>query len=143
MIRLEEVQHWHIDQIVPRAVYKNENLTGLSGLIGNNDVFSCAVVKDDLVLAIVGGTIMWEGMAHAWAIISDHVKKFPIEFHKQVKRLLESSIAELKLHRLEVTVKANFDMGRKWLESLGFEYEARLYQYGIDKSDYLLFARYA
>lgn len=141
-IRLEELQMWHIEEIKPRSVYRNEPLD-LKGLIGNDQIFASALVRGEVVLAIIGGTIQWEGVAHCWAIISDSIKQCPIEFHKEVLKLIETSMKGINLHRLEASVKADFLIGERWLKSLGFEQEALLKYYGPDKSDYKLFARYA
>lgn len=140
-VRVEELQNWHIEAIKPRSVYRNEPLD-LKGLVGNDKIFASAVVQGEVVLAIIGGTIQWEGVAHCWAIISDSIKNCPVEFHKKVKWLIESTFTGINLHRLEATVKADFSMGIRWLNSLGFEYEGTLRQYGVDRSDYQLFARY-
>lgn len=141
-VKAEELQNWHIEALRPRSIYKNEPLD-LQGLVGSDQVFASAIVKDEVVLAIVGGTIQWQGVAHCWAIISDAIQECPIEFHKCIRRLIETSFRGINLHRLEATVRADFPMGEKWLKSLGFEFEGTLRYYGTDKSDYKLFARYA
>lgn len=140
-VRAEELQNWHIEALKPRSVYKHEPFD-LRGLVGNDQMFASAIVKDEVVLAIVGGTIQWEGVAHCWAIISDAIKAYPLEFHKVIKKLVDTSMVGIDLHRLEATVRADFPMGEKWLISLGFEFEGLLKCYGTDKSDYKLFARY-
>ena len=141
MVRLEELQNWHIEELQPRSVYSSE-MINLKSLVGDDKVFASAIVRDEVVLAIVGAHIQWEGVAHGWAVISDSIKSCPIEFHKAMKKLIDTSFRAITLHRLEATVRADFDMGQKWLKSLGFEYEATLKYYGIDRTDYKLFARY-
>lgn len=140
-VRAEELQNWHVAALRPRSIYKTEPLD-LQGLVGNDKMFASAIVKDEVVLAIVGGTIQWQGVAHCWAIVSDSVKQCPKDFHKCVKSLIDTSFKGIDLHRLEATVRADFDMGQKWLVSLGFEFEATLKYYGVDRTDYKLYARY-
>ena len=48
---------------------------------------------------------------------------------------------ELSLHRLQVTVSSRNVRAVKWIKSLYFKEEGILKNYGIDKSDYIMFAR--
>lgn len=141
-VRAEELQEWHIKALRPRYIYDTEPID-LLGLLGDDRIFASAIVKDEMVLAIVGGNIQWSGVAHCWAIISDSVQLCPKSFHKCIRNLIETSFKGVDLHRLEATVRSDFDMGQKWLISLGFEFEGVLRYYGADRSDYKLFARYA
>lgn len=141
MIKAEELQEWHLEQIIPRVEYKGEDVRKLSAVIGSERVFAAALVDNDLVLAIVGGNIIWDGVVSAWAVISESVKGCPIQFHKEVLNLVNTAF-DMKIHRMDFTVKASFVEGNKWALALGFEHEATLYKYGPNMEDYNLYVRF-
>lgn len=141
MIKVETLAAWHIEQIQPRRIYKDENLERLHSAIGKESVFAAALVEHDLVVAIVGGNVLWNGVVHVWAVTTDHVPRFKKAVHAQVKNLLEAATISHEVHRFEATVRDDYEVGKKWIERLGFVEEATLKKYGPDKTDYILYAR--
>ena len=54
---------------------------------------------------------------------------------------MELVAKELSLHRLQVTVSSRNVLAVKWIKSLYFKEEGILKNYGVDKTDYIMFAR--
>jgi hypothetical protein len=143
MIKTCEFHVEHLGMMKKRDVYKaytdlNERYAALSSSQG---VFMYTVFDGDSPIAIVGGNLVWEGFLTCWGILSDAVTKHPIAFTKEIRRLIRVHIEELKLYRLSMEVKADYLMGVRWANALGFECEGTMKKWGPDKSDYCLFAR--
>lgn len=95
----------------------------------------------DTVIAILGCSLLWPGVGEYWTLLSEGIKRAPIEFHKLVKRLTDFYIKNLKLRRAYSHVKADYIAGKRWVKSLGYEYEGTMRSWGKDGSDYEIWAR--
>lgn len=117
-----------------RECYKNEAIEMPKGS-------HVTIMHDDIVLGIFGGYYITKGCLQAWAILSEDITKYPIAFHKAVLKLINNSLYKLDNHRIQFSVKSDYDKGIKWALSLGFNIEGIMQKYGPDKSDYVLMAR--
>ena len=55
---------------------------------------------------------------------SDLVEKYPLVFHREIKRGLDKARAKYRLHRIQLTVRADLpDKYHRWVEMLGFRFE--------------------
>ena len=89
-----------------------------------------------------GVVSQWEGVSELWLIPDQTlIRKHRIQFHKGALAFMELVAKELSLHRLQVTVSSRNVLAVKWIKSLYFKEEGILKNYGIDKSDYIMFAR--
>jgi L-amino acid N-acyltransferase YncA len=137
-------QQGDILKIKPRDVYANDLTLNsrVEELTESADTYCYTVTNEtDTPIAIIGLTLLWEGVADIWGVISDEVKKTPIAFHKQIMHSMNFYAEELKLRRLQVYVQAEFNDGCKWLRSLGFVTEGRLASFGPEGKDYYIMGR--
>jgi RimJ/RimL family protein N-acetyltransferase len=72
---------------------------------------------------------------------SDEVAKYPVEFFRKTRRLLLLYFGAYNLQRLEINVRSDYLIGKRFAEKLGFEPEGIMRKYGFDGSDYILYAR--
>jgi len=62
-------------------------------------------------------------------------------FRRVVKKTLDAIQANLKLHRIQCVVHADYTQSRKWVERLGFIEEGLLNRYGPDQASYYMYGR--
>ena len=91
-------------------------------------------------LACVGVWPLCPGVGQAWMLASDAALKHPVAMARGCVDLLAT---QTQYHRIQATVEDGHDAGVRFLEWLGFRYEATMECYGPPPtySDYLLFAR--
>ena len=87
---------------------------------------------------IVSGGIfpLWNGVCEGWVISSKRIFDVKIKAAKLIRHRTDILFASNKVWRLQTTVKANFKMGLRFAEFLGFKNEGLMRGYGPDKSDY-------
>lgn len=96
----------------------------------------------DLVIGSCGLMIMHRGVAQAWLVGSDHIARHPVCFHVLLKRGLAASQDDLGLHRIQCAVYEDVPRTwHKWIEALGFLFEAPMAAFGPNKQDAYLYAR--
>ncbi len=106
---------------------------------GNTVLFSLIEEKKKILIGIVGGVQVRKGVLEAWMVPSIHVKKYKISFMRALHRVLYYVASELKLRRIQMTIDDK--RNAKWAESLGFEFEAELKDYGHNREPEWLYAR--
>lgn len=92
---------------------------------------------------IVSGGIfpLWNGVCEGWVISSKRIFGVKIKAAKLIRHRTDILCAANKVWRLQTTVKANFKMGLRFAEFLGFKNEGLMRGYGPDKSDYYRMAK--
>ena len=88
-----------------------------------------------------GIEIIWNGVGHAWVIMSDLIKRYPLTITKTTKKYLEKLMKEYNLHRVQADVIEGFIEAEAWLGTLGFEYEGPMMKYGFNGENYFRYAR--
>jgi hypothetical protein len=96
---------------------------------------------EDKPIAIFGGFVFIPGVIHFWAMLSDDVKKYPVEFHKQTLDILKWYEETEKPRRLQWEVRCDYEEGQRWAESLGLQREGILRKWTPDGADHYLYAR--
>jgi hypothetical protein len=81
-------------------------------------------------LACAGISIQWTGLGLAWAIVSSLALKHRRALHSSVKDGMREMIAAYGLRRVDALVMADFWVGRRWLQGLGFVEESLMPRYG-------------
>lgn len=76
-------------------------------------------IEDGRVLGCAG-VIVRGRTGHAWASLSDEIRRRPVLLHRAVARGLETIIAEAGLEQVEATCHVKFQRAQRWLERLGF-----------------------
>ena len=80
-------------------------------------------------------------MGEAWVLSSPLVERFKLSFHKAVKQTLDAIQKNLKLHRIQCMVHADYTRSQKWVERLGFKREGLMDKFAADKSSYYIYGR--
>ena len=89
-----------------------------------------------------GGIVpLWSGVAEGWVISSKRIYENRIKASRLIRKRTDLLCAANKIWRLQTSVKANFKMGIRFAEFLGFNKEGLMVGYGPDKTDYYLMAR--
>ena len=97
---------------------------------------------DDNVPICSGGIIpTWLGSAQGWVISSKRIFRNKIKASRLIKERTDLLCANNKIWRLQTAVKADFKIGIRFAEFLGFNKEGLMVGYGPDKTDYYLMAR--
>ena len=94
---------------------------------------------DNKILACGGFVNLWPGVFEAWLYVHDYdtflkyklclIKKFRFE------------IDNLQYHRLQAVVDVRSKNHQKFMNLLGFKSEGILQQYGMDKTDHIMYAK--
>ena len=82
--------------------------------------------------------IFYPGFGDAWALYVSDIGKYHFD-PKIAKASFHKMIADNKLVRCQAAVRADYDEGAKYVEWLGFEFEARLRRYLHDGTDALMY----
>ena len=97
---------------------------------------------DNNVPICSGGIIpTWLGNAQGWVISSKRIFKNKIRAARLIRERTDLLCANNKIWRLQTAVKADFKIGIRFAEFLGFNKEGLMVGYGPDKTDYYLMAR--
>ena len=106
-------------------------MAGLSFTLLDNNVPICS-----------GGIIpTWLGNAQGWVISSKRIFRNKVKASRLIKERTDLLCANNKIWRLQTAVKADFKIGIRFAEFLGFNKEGLMIGYGPDKTDYYLMAR--
>lgn len=135
MIRVIPFQPEHLEQIELKENY----VQGECPKTIMNTAFT--LMREDKIIAIIGGFPFVPGVVHFWAFISKHVKDCPVDFHKKCLEIIEWYEVNEKPRRIQFEVKATYEMGRKWAESLGMQSEGLMRKWAPDGTDCYLYAR--
>ena len=106
-------------------------MAGLAFTLLDNNVPICS-----------GGIIpTWLGNAQGWVISSKRIFRNKVKASRLIKERTDLLFANNKIWRLQTAVKADFKIGIRFAEFLGFNKEGLMVGYGPDKTDYYLMAR--
>ena len=97
---------------------------------------------DGRIFGAGGATIFWEGVAEVWLIYTKETEKFPKEAFTALKTMLNKLIEDNDLKRIQLTVRADYPIGIRFAEALGFHNETPngMEKYQPDGTDSYLFA---
>lgn len=96
------------------------------------------------VAACAGLVIYWPGVAEAWAVLGPVGRENGYGVTRAVMRGLVTLVRRHRLHRVQAKVIPAFEVGRRWVEWMGFQEEAYLRDYGPNREDmlsYVLFPK--
>jgi hypothetical protein len=99
-------------------------------------------VGDELV-AVGGAFMLWapqSGVAEMWMLLGSKADKYKIEVVKRAREVIAMAFDELRLHRMQAVVRADFPEGLRFIEHLNFLPEGRLRCYTEDVCDALMFS---
>ena len=111
------------------ALYLQQSGMSFTALINNKPI------------AAGGIYMLWDNVAEGWVMATNDVWKYSIIMARHFRKKTDVLIETSKIKRLQTTVKANFTLGQRFAEWLGFEKEGLMKYYGPDGSDYFRYAR--
>lgn len=82
------------------------------------------------------------GVYEAWCLGSKLFQKYPVATTRTAKFVLDYGAKYLACHRLQVTVHNENQVAKNWASVLQFQYEGLMKQFGHDKADYVMYAKY-
>ena len=82
------------------------------------------------------------GVFEAWCLGSELFNQYPVATTRTAKFVIEQGAKYLAAHRIQVTVLANNKVANNWASVLLFNKEGLLKQFGHDKQDYVMYAKY-
>lgn len=93
----------------------------------------------DSVIACGGVMTAWPGLGFTWAVISPMARQRPhmLVMHYMVQEYLEDYIVMFNYRRIEANVNANFVIGQKWVQRLGFVKESEMPCFGPNGEDFI------
>lgn len=121
--------------------HKSEHLATMVNARHTPDTPVFTIMRLDQPVAIIGGYFEYPGVMQVYALTTDMVKRWPISFHKEVRRIIDGYFSNCKLRRMSMDVRADFIEAQRWAEGLGFERESVKRNYGYDCTDYYVYAR--
>lgn len=94
---------------------------------------------DNKLLACGGFVNMWPGVYEAWLYVDtyDTFIKYKICLIKKFRHEIDN----LQYHRLQAVVDVRTKSHQKFMSLLGFKPEGTMEQYGIDKTDHIMYAK--
>lgn len=142
MIEVRRTVPSDVPKIDPKAIYF-DNPHVLSNVLEASKKHMTYTFVGHLgdVIAIVGYKPIHQFAGEFWAVTSDKVSMYPVEFHRTCLELLDLFLETNKIVRVQMVVKSGYYPGIKWAEALGFKLEGILRSYGFDGSDYVMMGR--
>lgn len=97
---------------------------------------ACTLLVDGKPMACLGFSMQEWNKAEAWALFAEGFEKHKLAIYRMVKAGLKLAMQQ-KVVRIQTTIDPS---NKRWIESLGFEYEGLLRKYGPLNEDYLLYS---
>ena len=97
------------------------------------------VTEDGEIVCIMGVAKISHGVGDGWFRASPLLRKHLRDVQKAVPRVIAIATVANEFHRVHTLVKTGYTAGRKFVEFLGFEYEATLEKIGPEAGDYDIF----
>jgi RimJ/RimL family protein N-acetyltransferase len=106
-------------------------------------IWAYTLMVDDVPVACIGLVLQEWGKAEAWALFSNSFRDHILTIYRLIKVGLKMAFHEKNLRRIQATIDPSYPETVKWMESLGFECEGRLKNYGPGENhpDHLMYAR--
>ena len=97
---------------------------------------------DNQIASCFGFAAIIPGVAEAWCLGSQLFNKHPIATTRSAKFVLNYGAKYMSLHRLQIIVHNDNQVAKNWASVLQFNYEGLMKQFGHDKADYAMYAKY-
>lgn len=143
MIEIVPFKYWHLKKIKPRKLYQltgdvTERIEQLT-YISTAHVFT--FLDNDRVVAVIGGHLLYRGVAEIWGLLSDMIVNYKIFFTRVIRKLMDYYHKKYSLWRYQLIVPVAVKNPKKYAKSFGFEYEGYMKKFDRNKGDCLLFGR--
>ena len=104
--------------------------------------YAKTLLVDGVPLACGGVIVLWDKVGEGWLVVSKDVNERKVEIAYFLRNVIDETMKELKLKRLQVAVRTDFEKGKKFVEFLDFEFEGVMHSYFPDGSNAFLYARF-
>lgn len=135
----------HLLEISPREFHRREMVyagdlqTRGRQYLANGAAYTG--LREGVVVGCAGIQVFWRGVGSLWMLTGALAARYPLDFHKTVRRLLDLLQRSLGLWRMEMAIPVMQAMNRKWIERLGFYEEGVAQAYGPDGTDFVRYAK--
>jgi hypothetical protein len=137
----------HLEQLTPRE-FEGRELAWLGPTAARE---RAALYRDlgpafsgfmgDELMGCGGVVPLDQEVAEIWMVTTDLVARYPLAFHRAVRRGLAAAAASLKLRRLQTAIHAEHRVSRKWIQCLGFREELEPPLQGPEGAIYVRYGR--
>lgn len=124
----------HLEKLKAKSIHAHEMPKEINGT-------AMTVMAGKEPIAIIGGFFFTPTVLHAWGLISEHVHKYPIAFHKTVCDIISFYEEKKFVKRIQVEVRLDYKPGQRWLEAMGFSREGIMKSFGPLGEDHVLYGR--
>ena len=100
------------------------------------------IVYQGKIAACWGFAQICPGVYEAWCLGSKLFNKYPVATTRTGKFVIEHGAKYLSAHRIQVTVHDENQVAKNWASVLQFNYEGLMKQFGHDKANYVMYAKY-
>jgi hypothetical protein len=146
MIRVEKYKHEHLNEMREMGLRVEDNRRMI---IENPETWKMMAERSEAYSVFVNGDILFsggilmlqEGFGEAWLLCSVLVYIYPLTVYRMASRLLNKTIEDCNLYRVQATPRTNWSTGYRFVESLGFQREGVLRKYGLDREDCYMYGR--
>ena len=138
MIKLKQFHTSDIVKFKPKLPFENMK-ADLEIAVSEYRYELSTLWRNDDIIGIAGLFNIRPGVAELFMLPSILVDKYPLEFFKATKDMVEFCMRDY--HRLQLTVDAEWKLGKKWARMLGFTEEGLMKAYSANKQDEYMFAR--
>ena len=97
-------------------------------------------IIDDKIIAAGGMVELWDHVYEGWVMATADIQKHPVATARIIKKIFAKVMVEHEVHRLQTTVKSDYEIGHKFAKWLGLEKEGLMRKY-LDDNDYYLYSR--
>ena len=127
---LVAVSKAHLSLIAPQARQARTDLSGdwISGP-------AWTVLDRNVVQAVGGFVLQWDGRFLAWAIIAEGANM------RALTRIARGVLEGFLVRRIEATVDVQFRQATKWVSMLGFQFEGVLRCAGLNGEDFAMYSK--
>ena len=136
MLRLEKLEKYHVQAIATDFEFLQSHRDAFC----KEEVNGYVAMYQDIIAAIGGISLLWDGVAEAWFVLGVKGQEFPYRMAKIVKKMIMTMIEENNLFRLQASICSNDEKAVRFIKWLKFEEEGIMKKFGPDGADYIRYA---
>jgi len=99
--------------------------------------FSVTVLINDDPVMCSGIIDLWEGCGEGWFIAAKELLDYPVTLSRATKEVLHEEIVKTNYRRVQVNVRADWEVAIRFSKFLGFKEEGLMQKFGPEGADYL------
>lgn len=144
--RVVAFEPWHLPLLTPRdheaAAFAALGGADLAAAACDEAEYAYTVMAGGAPVACIGCRVLWAGVGSAWAFLSPDAAKLAWKtIHGGVRMFLAQAFSSGEFRRIQTSVRADHEAGRRWAKHLGFIEEGWEYAYCPDGADSIRYVR--